>query len=200
MMKKILFSLFFTFCFVNQSIGATHSGFLNGKYCLIINPGDTQNATCYWCEGQGGSTAPGNCKKGYPSCMHQDEKYIHVGERVDNYECRYEGYCEVSCSGGRWYTTGNGYDEFQEKSGCLCDSYTSTTTYRCSAGYYGTGKNCSRCPAVDDTVSPIVYGNSLPSEGNESITDCYISGIAGEYFYDKTGTFEIYTSRCNYSN
>ena len=111
-MKKILFSLFFTFCFVNQSIGATHSGFLNGKYCLIINPGDTQNATCYWCEGQGGSTAPGDCKKGYPSCMHQDEKYIHVGERVDNYECRYEGYCEVSCSGGRWYTTGNGYVDF----------------------------------------------------------------------------------------
>lgn len=198
-MKKILFSLFVTFCFVNQSISATHSSIYNTQYCRILNASIPRQATCYWCKG-GGSTPPGNCKQGYAGCEYQTEQYVNVGSTFDNFRCTSEGVCELSCSETRWNNTGNGYDVLQQAAGCLCNEYITTTTYRCSSGYYGTGKNCSRCPAVDSTVYPLEYGYSHSGTANESITDCYISGIEGEYFYDRTGTFEIYTSSCHYKN
>lgn len=55
--------------------------------------------------------------------------------------------------------------------------------YRCKAGYYGTGKNCSLC------ASP---GTSAVA--STKATDCYITGGS-----DTTGSFEFSGGKCYYN-
>ncbi len=70
-----------------------------------------------------------------------------------------------------------------DTSTCIC---TSSTEYRCGAGYYGYLDNCTACP-----------GSGTSTAGsNGAITDCYLP--AGTTGSDATGTYE-YTTPCYYT-
>jgi len=72
----------------------------------------------------------------------------------------------------------------------VCDGAdidTTTTEYRCAAGFYGDGTNCEYCSPMADSSGPYAYPTSIPGE-NKTIKDCYIE--PGTY-HDATGTFEL---------
>ncbi|MBQ8293775.1 MAG: hypothetical protein IJX89_00090 [Alphaproteobacteria bacterium] len=116
-----------------------------------------------------------------------------------------DGTCSDCISTG-WTTVVTGYQSKVTKtcdtSTCVCSS---STSYRCAAGYYGTlsfapcrvdmatgGTVCSGCTRCPSTGG--VYGSSLA--GSDVITDCYIP--TGSSFVDDTGTY-TYSSPCYYS-
>lgn len=66
--------------------------------------------------------------------------------------------------------------------------------YQCKTGYYGTDKNCTRCPAVDNTLANKQYGTSTPGS-NSTITACF---LAPGTYNDATGTFIISEDNCLY--
>lgn len=95
-----------------------------------------------------------------------------------------------------WRASGTGQERKYIITPTDCDGgQTSATTneYRCTAGYYGNGNTCTRCPGVKNSGDTIVYGNS--PVGATSITQCTLS--AGTY-RDATGTFTLNGS-CTYN-
>lgn len=109
------------------------------------------------------------------------------GEIMTIYFCCRD--CDSSCNSDRDYSyAGTGSQKFTTRT-CNCDgTCTESTSYRCTAGYYGnpnaSAPHCTPCPA------PGTSGT-----GAYSISHCYIpSGTTGS---DASGTF-TYTSNCYY--
>ncbi len=110
---------------------------------------------------------------------------------------------EPDCGKSTWSAHSTGYQKGTYYV-CNLDVYmgmcdiTTTTKYRCAAGYYGSSTNgtsgCTRCPS-----SGGVYGTS--AAGSTSITSCYIPSGTTRSFSDTKGSgTEKITSNCYYSN
>ncbi len=113
-----------------------------------------------------------------------------------------DGTCE-NCStlmNNRWIiiVDNTGYQQMTNNScntaTCVCST---TTQYRCNAGYYGTAQHflgrysgCTQCPS-----SGGVAGSSTAGD-NATITKCYIPTTAS--FSDTTGTWS-YSEPCYYT-
>ncbi|MDE5615803.1 MAG: hypothetical protein K2I81_03155 [Alphaproteobacteria bacterium] len=75
------------------------------------------------------------------------------------------------------------------KRSCDCGTCKATNSYRCKAGYYGSGisaSNCTRCP----NDGGFLGGSNAGSIG---ITQCFVNEGA-----DTTGNYD-YTEPCYYS-
>ncbi|MBD5389387.1 hypothetical protein HDR63_03995 [bacterium] len=127
------------------------------------------------------------CKSGYVQ-----EKFT-VGYQT-GYKCVKYVCSSSNCSSdSSWSSGGTGYQKKVNR-GCSNNScVTTSTSYRCAAGYYGaattnTVPTCTRCPTVDG-----VTGTS--ADGATSQSGCYIpSGTTGN---DTTGSF-TYTANSYY--
>ena len=99
--------------------------------------------------------------------------------------------CTASnCSPSAWTAYARGYERRTYRYCSTSTKCTSSTQYRCAAGYYGITTNgssgCTRCPNS---------GSSVP--GPTVIRSCYLpSGTTGT---DTSGTY-TYTADCYYSN
>lgn len=107
------------------------------------------------------------------------------------YECQCN--CSNCTSDTTWSAAGTGYQKKVTRT-CSCSSgspqCTTSTSYRCAAGYYGSSSNgtsgCTKCPDS---------GNS--SEGSTRVTSCCLP--SGSAFSDTTGTGS-FTAQCCYTN
>ena len=156
----------------NDSLG-TFTDCKNGSTCTCIDVllNKTITFTC-------GCTSSSDCSN---------------GQTCSNGQCVTCKTCS-NCTSGSWEDYGTGYQRILNKS-CNCDGTCSSSySYRCAAGYYGSSSNgtsgCTRCPA-----SGGVYGSS--TAGSTAITACYIP--SGTSFSD-TGGSGTYTSNCYYTN
>jgi hypothetical protein len=89
-------------------------------------------------------------------------------------------YPEPTCSASGWTdVSGQNYQRMVSCSGSGC-STTSTTSYRCKSGYYGSSTSCSSCASAT--------GNSAATSaaGSTAIGNCYLP--AGTSWSDSRGS------------
>lgn len=102
-----------------------------------------------------------------------------------------DGTC-TNCSSTNWVSNGIGA---QKKTTARCNTATcmcrKSVSYRCSSGYYGSGKTVSGASSPDCTACPN-SGKSVAGD-NSDITKCYATGGS-----DASGTFS-YTQNCYYT-
>lgn len=109
--------------------------------------------------------------------------------------CTYTYYkCERSCTGctnctgdADWSAHSTGYQKKVNKT-CSCNTCSTSTAYRCAAGYYGSSTNgtsgCTACPS----------GGTSVAGSNTTITNCYATSGS-----DSTGSY-TFTSNCYYTD
>ena len=153
-------------------------------------------------------------------CSNQISYYSCVKDSGDDDGNDCDGTCE-NCESSDWGTLAAGYQTQTTKtcntSTCVCSS---SMSYRCAAGYYGTATNfscqtslygttcnstdCQPCPAAEGVYTDAnrttqAYGTVAAGNGNAK-TACYLPG--GTY-YDASGAFDITTplalQKCSYS-
>lgn len=106
-----------------------------------------------------------------------------------------------NCTSTSWAALRTGYESRIEKS-CSCSgTCSSSTKYRCAAGYYGSSTNgtsgCTQCPTwtgVYTNSGRTVEARGTSTAGTTAITGCY---VAPGTYYDATGQFTL-TANCDY--
>lgn len=122
---------------------------------------------------------------------------------------------ETDCDDENWTTLQTGYQVYKTKTwdstACEC---TTTESYQCAAGYYGTATcskfaagfdlcfGCSKCPSggvyTDSELTTAATPGCLPGNGTTE-TSCY---LAPGTYYDASGAFTIsggFVTSCTYS-
>ena len=117
----------------------------------------------------------------------------HECTKIDRCVCAPSSYlcpssvqtCPEECPNLSWTAlSGNPKAETRCNSDYQCE-------YRCAAGYYGSGVNCTQCPSSGGITGTSVAGD------NATITKCYIP--SGTSFSDSTGS-GTYTNNCYWTN
>lgn len=171
--------------------------------------------TMSYCSGSA-TMAPHNCASGTQVCYQQEDSAGHITVPKIYTSCSTcpTGYtltttsvdvcsnvsnpptikkCCAPCSNCTSDTTWSSYDATREVKvtrSCDCGTCKATNSYRCKAGYYGSGSsssNCTLCPADGAAGGGSTAGSSL-------ITKCFVNSGS-----DTTGNYD-YTEPCYYKN
>ncbi|MDR0741492.1 MAG: hypothetical protein LBF28_01840 [Rickettsiales bacterium] len=133
---------------------------------------------------------------GYASCNTCNSGYTRINDGSSyTGSCTFTYYyCNNDCTGcsdctgdADWSAHSTGYQKKVTRS-CNCNTCSSSTSYRCAAGYYGSSatgtSGCSPCPT-----------GGTNNAGATAVTECYASTTSGT---DATGSWE-YDQTCYYS-
>ena len=155
------------------------------------------------------------CYSGYTMTAGTPVSITGCTNTVDPKQCTAD--CvETDCDDENWTALQTGYNVYKTKtwnsSACSC---TTTESYQCASGYYGTAsciKNtvtglyfcsgCSKCPSggvyTDAAMTTAATPGCLPGNGTTA-TSCY---LAPGTYYDASGAFTIrggFVTSCTYS-
>jgi len=134
-----------------------------------------------------------DCSSCFGDATLQTNTQIINGERIEYRSCELSimppipKTCPDECPDTTWVNVQASHYRVR----CIKNSLGARCDYECHTGYFGTGKNCTRCPS-----SGGIYGTT-DNPGATQITECYLP--SGTEFSDSTGS-GVYTGKCYYKN
>ena len=136
------------------------------------------------------------CKRSGGTVIDPDEPFIPidpvdpVGECSSDADCGFSVWTNVS---GTNYQSKKTYTCLYP--GTVRSKCSSSTSYRCKAGYYGSSTSCTACPSPTDTLTS---GSVTSAAGTTAMTGCYLK--SGSVLKDSAGNTYDFTADCSYSN
>ena len=167
-----------------------------GKYVQTCNTcsSGTRTSTTYKPSGCSNSYTYYYCKSSL--VIDPDDPFIPVdpvdpvGECSSDTDCGFSVWRNVSGTNYQSKTTYTCLYPGTVKSKC-----SSSTSYRCKAGYYGSSTSCTACPSPTDTLTS---GSVTSAAGTTAMTGCYLT--SGSVLKDSAGNTYDFTADCSYSN